>query len=443
MLYKPLFDGDQTKINEIISVMGYLYRWIGFIILGAGCILACFLPIIFPPADTGFSINLVVFIYLSFLASSLLGYFINYRQNLLAADQKNYIVAGYYQTANIIKIILQMWSACETGSFYLWGLIELVFGIVYSFILNWKINKTYPWLKTEMSLGKRLLKKYPDITKYVKQLFVHRISFFAQSQTAPVLIYSFVNLNIVALYANYTLVTQKISGLLTNLTNSSGAGVGNLIAEGNSKKVLNIFWSLEAAQFLLAFYAIFMLFELINPFIVLWIGKSYLLDDIFLTLLLINAFIQLTRPVVDQFVFGYGLFYDVWAPVTEAVIYVVGAVIGGYFWGLNGIMCAVVLSAFIIVWWWKPFFLFTKGIKISYWQYLRVVLTYYCIGFSVMWISHMLAKMTAMTPYGSFTDWMLYACVVSLIFLIIYLPLAFVAGKGMKDFSNRFIRIRK
>lgn len=36
LLYKPLYDHDQDKINEIISVMGYLYRIIGLVILVAG-----------------------------------------------------------------------------------------------------------------------------------------------------------------------------------------------------------------------------------------------------------------------------------------------------------------------------------------------------------------------------------------------------------------------
>ena len=61
VLYKPLFDHDETKINEIISVFGYLYRWIGKIILIAGCILACFLPLIFP--NTEFDLGLIFFAY--------------------------------------------------------------------------------------------------------------------------------------------------------------------------------------------------------------------------------------------------------------------------------------------------------------------------------------------------------------------------------------------
>ena len=31
-------------------------------------------------------------------------------------------------------------------------MIELLFGIIYSFILNWKINQVYPWLKSNVAL---------------------------------------------------------------------------------------------------------------------------------------------------------------------------------------------------------------------------------------------------------------------------------------------------
>ena len=46
VLYKPLFDKNQEKVNEIISVFGYLYRNIGLVILVTGIILSCFLPLI-------------------------------------------------------------------------------------------------------------------------------------------------------------------------------------------------------------------------------------------------------------------------------------------------------------------------------------------------------------------------------------------------------------
>lgn len=229
VLYKPLFDHDETKINEIISVFGYLYRWIGKIILIAGCILACFLPLIFP--NTEFDLGLIFFAYFSFLASSLIGYFANYKQTLLGADQKNYVVTAYFQTATIIKTIIQMALAYYTGNYYLWVIVELSFGIIYSFILNWKINQVYPWLRSEVSQGRILFKKYPEVMKYTKQLFVHKFTTFIQFQTTPFLIYAFVSLQTVAFYGNYTIITDKLSVFIGNLLGSTGAGVGNLIAE--------------------------------------------------------------------------------------------------------------------------------------------------------------------------------------------------------------------
>lgn len=82
-----------------------------------------------------------------------------------------------------------MASAWYTGSYYLWVAIELSFGIVYSFILNWKINQTYPWLRSEVRLGRRLFKKYPEVMRYVRQLFVHKLGAFAQWQAIPFITY--------------------------------------------------------------------------------------------------------------------------------------------------------------------------------------------------------------------------------------------------------------
>lgn len=247
VLYKPLFDHDEAKINEIISVFGYLYRWIGRIILGAGCILACFLPLIFP--DTQFELGIIFFAYFAFLASSLIGYFANYKQTLLGADQKNYVVTAYFQTATIVKTLIQMASAYYTGSYYLWVVIELVFGVIYSFILNWKINQVYPWLRSEVKQGKLLFKKYPEVMKYTKQLFVHQIASFIQFQTTPFLTYAFVSLQMVAYYGNYTIIIEKVNALLINFWGSVSASIGNLISEGNKEKNINIFWELISLRF--------------------------------------------------------------------------------------------------------------------------------------------------------------------------------------------------
>lgn len=375
VLYKPLYEQDHTKLNEIISVFGYLYSWAGKIILVAGCLLSAFLPLIF--AETSFDYGVIYCAYFAFLASSLIGYFVNYRQTLLSADQRNYVVAAYFQTATICKILLQMLSAYHTGSYYLWIAIEFSFGVLHSIILNWKINQVYPWLKSDIKSGRELRHKYPEVMRYTKQLFAHKIGTLFQGQTTPILIYSFASLQTVAFYGNYTMITRNIEILLSNFLGGTSAGVGNLIAEGDRQKILKVFWELTSLRFLISTIFCYAVYKLLPPFIMLWVGAEYLLSPSVLYLLIALLFLSVNRGTTDQFINGCGLFYDIWAPLTESMVYLVVALIGGKLYGLPGVLAGNVISLILIVYGWKPYFLFTRGLKCS------------CFDYWIGWSKHM------------------------------------------------------
>lgn len=438
VLYKPLFDHNEQKINEIISVFGYLYRWIGLIILGAGIILGGFLPLIFP--STPFEMGIIYFAYLSFLASSLIGYFANYKQTLLGADQKNYVVTAYFQTANIIKTLIQMASAYYTGSYYLWVIIELTFGIIYSFILNWKIRQVYPWLKSEVRQGRQLFKKYPEVMKYTKQLFVQKISSIVQWQTTPFLIYAFVNLKVVAFYGNYTIITDKLSQFVNTFLESTGASIGNLIAEKNTTKIKNVFWELLSLRYFIGGVISFAVYSLIEPFITLWIGEEYILEHIVLVLITINIFISYTRGGVMQFLYGYGMFYDVWAPIAEIVINLGTATICGSLWGLKGVLLGGITSQVLIVGIWKPYFLFSKGFKDKVWKYW-INWTKLMVAIIVPWIIISYNQdLLPITPELSMLHWFLYAIIIVSVYTIICFALLYIVSPGMRRFIKRFLQ---
>ncbi len=442
LLYEPLFDQDRDKINEIISVMGYLYRWIGFIILGGGIILSCFLPLIFP--DTGFQLPLIYFAYYAFLASSLIGYFINYRQNLLGADQRNYVVTGYFQTMNIIKTIIQMALVYYTGSYYLWVAIELILGIIYSFILNWKINQTYPWLKTEVSIGRELLKVHNIVLVKTKQLFIQKISYFVQYQTVPFLTYAFVNLQIVAFYGNYTIITDKIAQFVNSFLESSGASIGNLIAEGNRKKIMGLFWELLCMRYFIGGLFAFAILVLIDPFIQIWLGNEYLLSNTVVYLIVINVFLGYTRGGVMQFLFGYGMFSDIWAPITEIVINLSVAIACGAKWGLPGVLLGGILSQLLIVNIWKPIYLFWKGFHEPIWKYwVGFVKLISCIMIPAIIIITIIMPHINIDPTINYLSWILYAIVNVGMYSVLILAVMYLSNSGMRRLVNRFIRIRK
>lgn len=359
VLYKPIFDDDHNKINEIISVFGYLYRCIGLFILGAGILLSCFLLLIFP--ETTLSWGVIYFGFYAYLATSMLGYFVNYKQTLLSADQRNYVVTGYFQAATTVKVIIQAVLALTFNSFYLYLALELVFGIINSILLQWRINITYPWLQSEVRLGRKLFKKYPEIGTYIKQLFVHKIGAFVQFQLSPFLVYAYVSLPMVALYGNYTLVTQRIQSFLNAILNSTGAGVGNLISEGNKQQIWRVYRELLSFRVFIAGFCAVSIFVLIGGFISVWLGEEYELPHLVAFLICVQFFMAIVREVTDQFIFGYGLFYDVWAPLVESAIFIIASIVFGALYGLPGVLAGPLLSTFIIIYLWKPYFLFSKG----------------------------------------------------------------------------------
>lgn len=440
VLYKPLFDHDESKINEIISVFGYLYRWIGFIILGAGLILACFLPLIFP--DTKFEMGIIFFAYFSFLISSLIGYFVNYKQTLLGADQKNYVVTAYFQTTTIIKTLIQMACAYYTGSYYLWVVIELVFGIIYSIILNWKINQVYPWLRSEVRLGKQLFKKYPEVIKYTKQLFVQQIGTFAQYQLTPFLVYAVSSLTIVACYGNYTLIIDKLSIFVRNFLGSTRAGVGNLVAEGNKEKIETVFYELLVCRIFVAGIVCVLPFFLMDSFIALWIGQGYVLNKTILALILLNTLVVYVGDATEQFIYGYGLFWDVWAPIIRVILLILVAIAGGILWGLPGVLLGSVFSQAIVTCIWKTYLLFHWGFKESIRSYVYVV--FKCLG--IILVPAIIFHYTGFINYfilDNLFHWFVFAFILSIIYVIIIYLLFLLFVPSMRSLSVRIFKAIK
>lgn len=371
VLYKPLHDRDYPKINEIISVLGFLYRRIGIFIVCAGVIMSIFLLLIFK--DTVIDVGVIYFGFYAYLSASAIGYFVNFRMILLSADQRNYIITGYFQASISAKVILQMLAAIYTGSFYLYLFFEIIFAIVNAVILQQKIGRTYPWLQANIAEGRFLFKNYPEITKYVKQIFIHKISSFVQFQLSPFLIYAFVSLPMVAIYSNYTIITQRVQGLFLGIMGSTWSGVGNLISEGDKGKIFNVYEGLMAANIFMGSLIATCFFILSTPFIRVWLGAEYELSSMIVLIISIQLFLQMVRGVNDQFINGFGLFYDIWAPVTESVLYLLFSLVLGSIYGLPGVLAGPLVSTLLIVYGWKPYFLFSRGFNLPVPMYIRVV----------------------------------------------------------------------
>lgn len=440
-LYKPLREGNYEKINRIVALLGYYYRNIGLIVGAAGLAVGAFLFLIF--RESAFrDYGVIYFAFFTFLFSALLGYFVNYRQILLVADQKNYVVSSMFQTSNILKVLVQIVVAVWFTNFYVWIAVELVFSIGYSTLLNKRISKVYPWLRTGLKEGKIASKDHPEILKSTRQVFIHKIKDFLLTQSDQLFIFIFVSLKMVAFYGNYVLITSKLMQLFNTLVDSVLASVGNLVAEDNREKMMKVFWELMAVRYFLAGMICFVLYHAINAFIVIWFGEEYLLSNLIVFLLTFNLFIFISRGTVDNFNFAFGHFADVWAAWVELILNVGITIIGGYFWGIPGILLGKTVSMLIIIVFWKPYYLFSAGFHQKYSSYWKGTI-FYLLSFVVCAaVTELVLRCIPVDPAANFFIFLVYTLLLMAVFGGFYLGVVMAVCPGGKHLLQR-IRRRK
>lgn len=438
-LYKPLADKNQEEINKIISILGYLYSKIGLIIIGLGVIVSLFFPWMF--SDTNLSMGVIYFSFYSLLASSLLGYFMNYPSVVFNADQRGYEITKFSQGANVLRLILSVVIVKYTNNFYLYLSLNVIFGLVAALIIQWRVKKVYPWLSASIKNGWSYLKEYPSIITKTKQIFFHRIGSLGQYQLTPIIIYSFASLSSVALYGNYTIITHRLTSLIDSFIGSTNASVGNLVAQGDKNKIIKVYNEMLSMRFFIAGYVMFMLYMLAQPFITIWLGGEYLLSNAVLFIISMRIYIHLLRSATDQFIVGYGLFHDIWAPISEAIISVVSSIALGYFWGLPGVVMGGNIGLLTIVCIWRPYFLFKQGMNIS--------VSIYWVGFARRFIIYAIASVAAFIIYknyplveiNNFFAFALAGVYLSAIFLLIYIPIQYILDSGFRDLANRTLSL--
>lgn len=434
-LYKPLQEDNHEKINEVMSMLAFLYRCIGVFIGVAGILVSLFFPWWFDNLSTG--LPLVYFAFYSFLASSAAGYIFNYKNLLVSANQKQYLVNAYFQTIGIVQSIVQILLAYYYQNLWLWVVVGLIFTIIGIIIFNYRIQKIYPWLHVDLKKGRENLKKYPEVLKKTRQIFVQRIKDFILYRSDEIMVGMFVSVVKVAFYGNYTMIINKLNFMVNILSEGLSAGVGNLLAEGNEHNIMKIFWELTAVRFLILSIIILSLLMFFQPFIGCWLGKQYQLSNMIVYLLVFNLFIRYQTAAVYIYLGSAGLFADVWASWTELVVNIAVTLLLAPTYGIAGILLGKIISFGFISSFWKPYYLFNQAFHRSVWEYWRGMAPYYIL-FSVFVVLTLWLKQTVIDPHSdTFLSLVIYGAAVSIPLFVAFFVLLFQFTQGMKYFVAR------
>ena len=370
-MYKPVAQGDHRKVAALLNLYRIFYRIVGTIIAVLGLSLLPFLNYLVSGIR---DIPELRIIYLLYLSSSVISYFFVYKKSILTVYQQDYISSRIDLIINFIQGIIQIVILILWHNYILY-LIILILTVFFSNLLNsLYVDHKYQYLKEYRSekIGKETKKKiYTD----VKAIFVSRISSAIVTSTDNLLISAFISTIILGLYSNYLMLIGVVNTITSKMIDSLTGSVGNLIAVESIERVYLIFKRVWFINYWLVAFSSISFFILANPFIILWVGKSYLLSSGIIFIIALNLFMRLIRNTFLMFNNAFGHFVELKKKnIIEPIINMIASLlfILVFKMGIVGVLLGTFVSNITTNFWFEPYLIFKKC-QVSLKEYFKIV----------------------------------------------------------------------
>lgn len=359
-LYKPIFDKDKEKIRDIITLYKKIYTFIGIFVFIIGILVSFNLGLFID--QNRINDRYVITYFYIYLITICISYVSTYKYPLLIADQKAYYITKIDGIIKIIKSITQILMLFFIPSYLMWLLLEIIFNIISYILCNKTIRQTYGAVTNHRKI-KVLFKEYINILLDVRNMFFHRLGSFIVIQTDNILIAKYLSLDLVARYNNYYMILCLASSITGQIFNGIGASIGNLIAEKNNEKAYDLWERLHTINFYMGIVFCICMLLRIEDFVNIWLGKGFLLDKNIAILMIVNLYFTIMRGSLGKFKDGYGIFWDKYIPMLEAIINFIISFILVKEIGLAGILIGTLISNIFLLIFWAPYVVFKYGFE--------------------------------------------------------------------------------
>lgn len=374
-LYKPIADKNKKQIQSLMHFYKKSYHIIGMVIFALGLCLLPFLSFFVKEAPSDVSIYLV---FLLFLVDVTISYFLSYKRSILYANQRNYIIIVIHILYVLFMNTFEIMILLTTKNYYLYLMIKIVMRFLENLAITISANKIYPYLREKAEVLNKETEK--EIFKKVKALFLHKIGVFIVQGTDNILISKFFGLASVGIYSSYYMVINSIQLLFGQIVNATAAGVGNLLVTEKREKQFAVFKRIQFLNFWLVTFSGTCLLVLLHDFVIVWLGKEFLLPSMVVFVLVLAFYFNLMRNTFMIFKSAAGIFYeDRFVPIIESVSNVLFSILFLYIFGLEGVFMGTIVSGLVLYVYSYPKFVYKQTLGGSYRKYVFENMGYLCL----------------------------------------------------------------
>lgn len=375
-LYEPLAHKNEGKVRSLMRLYRNAYWTVGSVVAVLGLLISFKLHwFIKTPPDIA---NLQL-IFLAFVLNSALSYFFSYKGSLIAADQKNYVVVLNQYGWNVLMCIGQMAVLWIFHSYWLFLGCMLVATLSQNIMISAISNRMYPY-QLEGRVDKLDKKTLSEIKKNTTALVIHSLAGVASTPVTNMILSTFVGLTVVAVYANYLLVTRALERLVSQVFRAITAPVGNLGVTESDDRKHEIF---RISFYMNAFFAAITAVPLIVVFedtMRLFFGDKYVFAFTIEVLIVILFYTKQIRAAALSFTSAFGLYWFTrWKAVAEAITLIALSFILVHAYSISGIMVANIASCIFISATIEGYMLYKHGLRRSSIPYFKRMTLYFVL----------------------------------------------------------------
>lgn len=418
-LYKPISEGDDEELIALMTLFKRAYVVIGTAVLVLGGCLTPFLDLFIAEMPEG--IPNIELIYLLFVFNSGISYFCSYKAIFVIANQKNYIVTNNKYLFRIIEAVLQIVLLLLFKDYIAYLVVKVLGTVLENIRITVIANKKYPVLTKKSN--KKLSKETKNIiVANIKAIFVNKIGTVIINSTDNILLSKIFGLGIVGLYSNYALMITTVESLVSRFFSAITASVGNLAVATSNKKQNEIYEIISFIQFWIYSVSTIAFAALLNSFIELWIGKTYLIDPLCCFFAIINFYLYGMRQTNIVFITTYGLarFYT-WLPIPAALFNLTISIILALVIGPAGVFAGTTVSTLLTTFWVEPRILMKRGLNGSLRRYWFRYIKYTVITFFLVIVTCFVCNKITLTGFWGFViKTSVVACVPNLLLGLIF-----------------------
>ncbi|MBE6937877.1 MAG: sugar translocase [Ruminococcaceae bacterium] len=360
-LYKPLAEKNVKKIASIMRFYRKAYMAIGAFVAVVGLVMIPFLTVIIQnPPEINENIYLL---YLLHLVSTVISYFFSYRQSLLVAAQRQYIVSGYSYVITIVQSALQIVYLIMTHEYIGYLLIQIIGGITYNIWISGKVAKDYPFI-TDKNIEPLPKDERKSLLKNIKALAVNKVSGVLVNSTDNIAITYFTGIGSVGLASNYVIFSKTLDSLVTPLFNALTGSVGNLNATTDDETKYRFFKTLNLANFWFYGWASIGMAFVSGDLVKLFYGEQYQLSFDIPLILAINLYTIGMLHAPYTYKSTLGLFrYGQYLLILTGIINLILDVILGKLFGMFGVYLSTLIARMCTNLWYEPYAVYRYGLK--------------------------------------------------------------------------------